>query len=152
MGLGQFFFMQDSGPPPDPALAALGATRGSIQRISLVAYAGLWLGIGFLALHAATLLTSGSSLGGDWKLACLEFLIIGVPVLLHVWPIRRLRSAAKILNEFTATPTEVRAAAALKAQRLYWFAATLSHLAILIWIIGLGLAFSLLLNPQPVSP
>ena len=105
-----------------------------------------------MALHAATLLTSGSSLGGDWKLACLEFLIIGVPVLLHIWPIRRLRSAAKTLNEFATTPTEVRAAAALKAQRLYWFAATLSHLVILLWILGLGVAFSLLLNAQPVSP
>lgn len=144
--------MQTSATPSDPALGALIATRGSIQRISLVTYTGLWLGIGFLALHAATLLTSGSSLGGDWKLACLEFLIIGVPVLLHIWPIRRLRSAAKILNEFATAPTEVRAAAALKAQRLYWFAATLSHLAILLWILGLGLAFSLLLNPQPVSP
>ena len=144
--------MQDSSLASDPALAALVATRGSLQRISRVVYAGLWLALAFLALHAATLLTSGSSLGGDWKLAGLEFLIIGVPVLLHIWPIRRLRNAAKILQEFAAAPTEVRAAAALKAQRLYWFAATLSHLAILVWILGLGLAFILLLNPQPVSP
>ena len=144
--------MQQLGTVQDPALGALAATRGSLKRMSVVLTTGLWLGIALLILHAATLITSGSSLGAGWKLACLEFLIIGVPVLLHIWPIRRLRNAAKIINEFATTPTEVRAAAALKAQRLYWFAATLSHLAILLWILGLGLAFSLLLNAQPVSP
>lgn len=144
--------MQDSGMPSDPALGALVATRGSLQRMSLVAYTGLGLGVALLMLHAATLLTSGSSLGGGWKLAGLEFLIIGVPVGLHVWPLRRLRHAAKLLNAFAAAPTEVRAAAALKAQRLYWLAATVSHLVILVWILGLGVGLGLLLNAQPVAP
>ncbi len=143
--------MQPSGTPHDPALKALIDTRGSLGRMAKVTYLGLWFWLAILVLHAATLITGGSSFGTGWGLAFLEFLIIGIPVLMHIWPIRNLRTAAKVLEEFAAAPTEVRAAKALNAQSSYWRAALISHLIIVVWIVVLALGLARLFLASQAS-
>lgn len=116
--------------PTDQALAALADTRGPLRRMARLAAVGLVAWMGLLGWHAAWL--SGEAPGQP--LANLfAWSIIGLPVLLHIWPIRRLLSASRELAAFAAEPSDASAAAAIRAQRGYWRAAAISHAIIVAW-------------------
>ncbi|MFN7340425.1 MAG: hypothetical protein ACK5VI_05010 [Opitutia bacterium] len=128
--------------PPDPALAALAAlagTEGAMRRMSWLAVAGLafWM---LVLLVLGLMLSQASVKKGEFSLgmAAFNWSILGVPVLLHIWPIANLRRAAKALAVFASAPSEAGAAGALRAQRLYWRAAGISHLIIVLWFIVLA--------------
>ncbi len=127
--------------PPDPALDALAETGGPLRRMALLATVGLvfWLGLlGWLAWNLST----GPARNG----MIFAWSIVGLPVLLHIWPILRLRAASRELAAFAAEPSDDTAAAALRAQRGYWRAAAISHAVIVVWF-GVVLA-SLAASPM----
>ncbi len=118
--------------PPDPALDALAETRGPLRRMALLATVGLvfWLGLlGWLAWKLNLGLSTGPALAGK----LFAWSIVGLPVLLHLWPILRLRAASRELAAFADEPSDDTAAAALRAQRGYWRAAAISHAVIVAW-------------------
>ena len=117
--------------PPDPALDALADTRGPIRRMARLAAVGLVVWLGLLGWFAVGL----ASYGGDLVVGRLfTWSILGLPVLLHIWPIQRLLAASRGLTAFAAEPSDDAAAAAIKAQRGYWRAAAISHAIIVVWL------------------
>lgn len=118
--------------PKDPALAALADTQGPLRRMALLAIVGLAIWIVLLGWLAVWLLAEAprQPLGGLFAWS-----IIGLPVLLHIWPIRRLLSASRELAAFAAGPSDASAAAAIRAQRGYWRAAAISHAIIVGWFL-----------------
>ena len=117
--------------PPDPALDALADTRGPLRRMARLAAFGLvvWLGLlGWLAFWLANY----DHFEPAWKL--FSWSALGLPVLLHIWPIRRLLATSRELTRFAADPSDDAAAAAIKAQRGYWRAAAISHAIIVVWL------------------
>lgn len=131
--------MDTNGSPPDPALAALAGTEGAMRRMSWLALAGLAFWMIVLVALGLMLAQFGVENGAlSPGLAALNWSILGVPVLLHIWPITNLRRAAKALAVFASAPSDASAAGALRAQRLYWRAAGISHLIIVLWFIVLA--------------
>ena len=131
--------METPAIPSDPALGALADTEGAVRRMSWLAVAGLvfWtLVLVVLALMLAQVGVEGNRLPAG--AAAFYWSILGVPVLLHIWPIAALRRAAKALAAFAARPSEAAAAGALGAQRLYWRAAGICHLIIVLWFLLLA--------------
>ena len=122
-------------PIGDPALATLADTRRSLVTMSWLAVGGLafWLLIcAVMVVGAYGRVAEGSY---SVPLAALGWSLIGVPVLLHIWPILELRRSAKALAAFATTPSESGAVAAVRAQRLYWRAAAICHASLIIWVI-----------------
>ena len=116
--------------PPDPALDALADTRGPIRRMARLAAVGLVVWLGLLGWFAFWL----ASFGGELVVRRLfTWSILGLPVLLHIWPIQRLLAASRELTAFAAEPSDDAAAVAIKAQRGYWHAAAISHAIIVVW-------------------
>jgi hypothetical protein len=125
--------------PPDPALAALADTRGPLRRMSILSIIGMvfWM----LVLGMFTVMVLNPAVAGEEAGAIRRLLVwslLGVPVLLHLWPVAALRGAAKALTTFATEPTEAAATAAVRAQRLYWRAAGICHLLIVVWLILLA--------------
>ena len=122
--------MEPAAPPKDPALDALAETRGPLRRMARLAAVGLVVWLGLLGWFAVGL----ASYGGDLVVGRLfTWSILGLPVLLHIWPIQRLLAASRELKAFAAEPSDDAAAAAIKAQRGYWRAAAISHAIIVVW-------------------
>lgn len=146
--------MESRSTPSDAALASLVETRKPIATMSWLAIAGLafWLLIcAVMALGCYDRLAEGSY---SAPLATLAWSLIGVPVLLHIWPILALRRTAKALGALATAPSEASAVVAARAQRLYWRAAAICHLAIIAWWILACLAIALLVvweNNQPAT-
>jgi len=125
--------------PPDPALAALADTRGPLRRMSLLSIIGMVFWMLVLGMFTVMLLDPamvGEEAGATRRL--LAWSVLGVPVLLHLWPVAALRGAAKALTAFATEPTESAATAAVRAQRLYWRAAGICHLLIVVWLLLLA--------------
>ena len=116
--------------PPDPALDALAGTRGPLRRMARLAAVGLVVWLGLFAWFAFWV-ANYDNLEPAWKL--FSWSALGLPVLLHIWPIRRLLSASRELTAFAADPSDDSAAAAIRAQRGYWRAAAISHAIIVAW-------------------
>ena len=116
--------------PPDPALDALADTRGPLRRMARLAAVGLVVWLGLLGWFAFWL-ANYDNFEPAWKL--FTWSALGLPVLLHIWPIRRLIAASRELTAFAADPSDDSAAAAIKAQRGYWRAAAISHALIVVW-------------------
>jgi len=122
--------MEPAAAPKDPALDALAETRGPLRRMARLAAVGLVVWLGLLGWFAVGLASSG----GDLVVGRLfTWSILGLPVLLHIWPIQRLLAASRELTAFAAEPSDDAAAAAIKAQRGYWRAAAISHAIIVVW-------------------
>lgn len=116
--------------PPDPALDALADTRGPLRRMARLAAVGLVIWLGLLGWFAVGL----ASYGSDLLVGKLfTWSLLGLPVLLHVWPIQRLLAASRELRAFAAEPSDEAAAGAIRAQRGYWRAAAISHALIVVW-------------------
>jgi hypothetical protein len=121
-------------------LAALADTRGPLRRMSLLSIVGMvfWM----LALGVFAVMVLDDGVDGDGKMGTARRLLLwsllGVPVLLHLWPVAALRGAARSLAAFSTEPTEPAATAAVRAQRLYWRAAGICHLLIVLWLLLLA--------------
>lgn len=130
--------METQGAPPDPALDALAETRRPLQRMARLATVGLVVWLGLLAWFAHKLV----DLGGDLPVGKLfMWSIIGLPILLHLWPILHLRAASRELAVFVSEPSDKAATAALRAQRGYWRAAAISHAIIVVWFVVVLIMF-----------
>ncbi len=120
--------------PPDPALDALADTRGPLRRMARLAAVGLVVWLGLLAWFALNLASYGGDLLVDLLVGKLfTWSALGLPVLLHIWPIQRLLAASRELTAFAAAPSDDAAAAVIRAQRGYWRAAAISHAIIVVW-------------------
>ena len=125
--------MESRTTPSDPVLTALTSAHRPMATMSWLALAGLcfWLFIAaIMVLGAYGRVAEGSQ---SVPFAMLGWSLIGVPVLLHIWPILALRRSAKALAALAAAPSETSAVIAARAQRLYWKAAAICHLAIVVW-------------------
>lgn len=117
----------------DPVLATLAGSRQPVIVMSRLAITGLcfWVFIAaVMVLGAYGRVAEGSQ---SVPFAVIGWSLIGVPVLLHIWPILALRRTAKALGALAAAPSEASAVIAARAQRLYWKTAALCHLAIVAW-------------------
>ncbi len=125
--------------PPDPALAALADTRGPLRRMSLLSIVGMVFWMLMLGIFTVMLLDSRAI--GEAMVTVervLTWSVLGAPVLLHLWPVAALRGAAKALSAFATEPSDAAALSALRAQRLYWRAAGICHLIIVLWFLFLA--------------
>lgn len=144
--------MESRTAPSDAALAALVDTLKPVATMFRLAVFGLafWLFIcAIMILGCHDRVAEGSS---SVLMAALAWSLLGVPVLLHLWPILELRRAARTLGALAAAPSEASAVVAVRAQRLYWKAAALCHLAILAWWVVAFIAIALVVtweNSQP---
>ena len=120
----------------DPILTRLAASRSSLKVCGRIAVVGLvcWL----LFLVAVALQCHERVEQGVLTpyVAVLVWFLWGVPVLLHLWPILALRRVARAMADFAATPSDDSAAAALRAQRVYWKSAALCHLILVLWVVA----------------
>lgn len=139
-------------PTIESPLELLAGTRRAMVTMSWLAMLGLafWLLVCVVVAFGA----QGRVAEGSYSpiVATLTWSLIGVPVLLHIWPIFELRRAAKALAVFAANPSEAAAVVAVRAQRLYWRAAAICHLSLLVWVILAILSLSLVIaweNNQP---
>lgn len=123
---------------PDRTLDALADLRGPLRRMSLLSLVGLGFSLLFLAAFAFALGDRATRRGDGVVAAAFEWSWVGIPVLLHIWPILNLRTVATSLALFAAAPSDAAAAATLRAQRLYWRAAGISHLVIVLWILAVA--------------
>lgn len=124
--------MEPAAVPTDPALDALTDTQGPLRRMALLATVGLVVWLGLLAWFAWKMdLRPGA--GRELAGKLFVWSIVALPVLLHVWPILRLRAASRELATFAGEPSDDTAAAAIRAQRGYWRAAAISHAIIVVW-------------------
>ncbi len=122
-------------PPTDSVLLTLASTRSALVTMSRLTILGLvfWLFVCVIMAFGAYGRVEEGSFSPIF--AALVWSLIGVPVLLHIWPIYELRRAAKTVTAFAAAPSEITAALAVRAQRLYWRAAAISHLSLIVWVI-----------------
>ena len=120
----------------DPILTRLAASRSSLKVCGRIAVVGL---VCWLLFLVAVALQCHEQVGQGRMhplIACLVWSLFGVPVLLHIWPILALRRAARAMADFAATPSDDSAAAALRTQRVYWKAAALCHLILIVWVVA----------------
>ncbi len=120
----------------DPILTRLAASRSSLKVCGRIAVVGL---VCWLLFLVAVALQCHERVGQGVLtpyVAVLVWALFGVPVLLHIWPILALRRAARAMADFAATPSDDSAAAALRTQRVYWKAAALCHLILIVWVVA----------------
>jgi hypothetical protein len=151
-GSGILVVMESRAPGLDPLLAKLAATRGSLTVSSRVAIGGFCFWLLFLAVVAAEMRAKGFDLVYGRPITVLTWLLFAVPILLHIWPILALRRAGRTMAAFAAAPTEEGAVGALRAQGLYWRAAAICHLALILWVIADFIAITVLIASMTKGP
>ena len=144
--------MESRAPGLDALLAKLAATRSSLTISTRVAIGGFCFWLLFLAVVAAEMRAKCFDLVYGTPITVLTWLLFAVPVLLHIWPILALRRAARTMAAFAAAPTDEGAVGALRAQGLYWRAAAICHLALILWVIADFIAITLLIASMTTGP
>lgn len=139
-------------PKTEDVLQMLADARRPLISMSWLAI----LGLGFWLLVCVTMAFGayGRVAEGSWSttVAILTWSLVGIPVLLHIWPIIELRRAAKAVAAFATTPSGQAAALSIRVQRNYWRAAAICHLTLIVWIIVAVIALGLVINWENNQP
>ena len=140
--------MESSPGPLDSLLSKLAGTGGALKVCYRVAIAGLCFWLLFLVAVAAKAIERNEQGVFTPLIGTLVWLLFAVPILLHIWPILALRRAGRSMQAFAAAPSNEGAVVALRAQTLYWRAAALCHLTLIIWVIADLIILEMLMRAQ----
>ena len=140
--------MESSTGAVDPTLSKLAGTGGALKVCYRVAVAGLCFWLLFLVALAAKAIERNEQGVFTPLIGMLVWLLLAVPILLHIWPILALRVAGRRMQAFAEAPSDDSAIDALRAQTLYWRAAALCHLTLIIWVIADLVIIELLVRAQ----
>ncbi|MFZ9201999.1 MAG: hypothetical protein ACO23N_06190 [Opitutales bacterium] len=140
--------MESSTGAVDPTLSKLAGTGGALKVCYRTAVAGLCFWMLFLVALAAKAIERNEQGVFTPLIGMLVWLLLAVPILLHIWPILALRVAGRRMQAFAEAPSDDSAIDALRAQTRYWRAAALCHLTLIIWVIADLVIIELLVRAQ----